>query len=1226
MRRLALGLGLFALLVAAGGCDDETVSPSPPQPADVTGPDGTAADGTSDGTGADAADDTGVTGDTADVGDAEETSPPTPTLRCLIRLRTGTSPFGPPAAVTLSVADEPNSYAASPGFQVDFIAETRNVVQGQPSRLVINGAAFGGPKNVVVNGDVGEAQFLNVTVPGGVTLVTLEVDTRAGTTLSCTPTQFTLDTPTCGAQLLPTAETCAQVDAAPGMPGFQVRFTVKNPDKSCDRARVRWTVGGVETLSDPIPLTADGAADVLVTVSDQSALDGLQVTASAVVEDSGDASRQGESAPATYTVDSTAPVVQILSPVAKLIGLDDDANQDPSDGIQVVVTGTVEGLAPGGDLQVQASGQTAVAAQITGATPPYDWQATIDFAASGVYQVTATGTDACGNGDTAAIVGLTVSTTRAALSILTPSDGAVLLAKDSGPGGDTLVYDTTFVVAADPIEPPVRLSILCGDAAPGAPDPVVVGSLLVDAASGDGSYVVPVLIDISGGGAIRRCHVRDDAVNPSESTAVELTIGLPAPILVIGSPADDLVTNETVVAVSGAATHLAGQYGRLTLNTQAGVTVYGDVLAGPFIGAESFAFNAWLRADGTQTGTPVPDGRYVLTVDALDDVGNAASATPGSKTTLALRKDTTAPTLVLVQPQSGPLDPMAVPDSSPNPGYQAQVVVAVSDGGFEAGVQVCLSLDGDPVACAAVPVGSTAVAFPAVTLQPGPNTLTVTGTDDAGNVAAPVSATPDLQLDVPAVKVVSPAGGLVTAFDVFDLVARVTAPGGAPALGATVSLLADGQPVTAVAADGGDGLYTFTGVPIPGTGTYSFVVRAEVDGATGFSAPVAVTKKIDLPSIAFVSALQGAQLTKASPLCSAGKADCELTVTCDTLNVEAGSPATLTVDCGGGATSKGAQVIGNKATFAGVLLANNATCTLECSVTDLAGQTATSGPNTLTVDRTAPILSLFLKPGADLHRRRVGGGGLPVHGRPAGLGAGGRAEGHGERHGGERRAADAGANARRRDPGRYAPDRDATSGDVPAGDRDVPGHRDRRDRQPRRTALQDRGDHQRAADRAALPARLHRAQGVRDRRRLLRPGDLLGRRLHTALEQLVPEVLPGGHQRRAHHAATEPAHLLQRRQRARGRPRLRHGRIQGGRHHHQHHRHQGRDAVHDPGRAPRVHRGGAGRRTGCMDQLAGDRPGDLPEGPGDHRHGDPSGELAGRHQRRLPGRREALWQ
>jgi hypothetical protein len=398
----------------------------------------------------------------ATTGDGSDVDPPDAEIACRVRLADGFTDFGPPNELTLTADDEPTEYLNSGGLQFDFRATTRNIDQGQPVTLFINGAQVGAAASVVMaQGSDGISDFANITLSAGEHEIYLDVQTLDGDTLRCEPTTFNVEAAAgqCDVQLLPTAEECLQEDANLNQDGIQQSFVVSNPNGECDTARLRYTIGNVE-LNTNTKALENGQATFTITIG-QEPLNGQKIVVSGVVFKSADpeGSVVESAPPTTFIADSVTPELAITSPLNTQLGLNDDADPE-APGVQITLAGVASGVAADDDIVIEYAG-TEIVVQPSGQGPEYNWQATLDFQESGVYEVTVSSTDECGNKGMTNVE-LTISITASSLMISAPSNGGTLAAKDDDDPQTETLYETDFVVTASGVVTPVTFTVKCG--------------------------------------------------------------------------------------------------------------------------------------------------------------------------------------------------------------------------------------------------------------------------------------------------------------------------------------------------------------------------------------------------------------------------------------------------------------------------------------------------------------------------------------------------------------------------------------------------------------------------------------------------------------------------------------------------------------------------------------------------------------------------------------------
>ena len=319
-------------------------------------------------------------------------------LSCSVGTREGDRPTGQ-GEIVLGFVDEPASHAGTPGFQVDFRARLPKAAVGTRAKLSVAGERVA-ERDLTIDAATGDGTvvFEGVTLPhapAGVTATITfsvageEVDACAGT--------LRIDLGECPVALLPapTGE-CLGEDEDPA-PGFQRRFTVRSVGGGCDRASIVFQVDSDPLQTSAVALDEAGEANFLLTLFPNTvSLNNESVTVTAVVTDSANPAREGRSAASVYDVDTEPPVVTITTPSGAAVTTAQDADEDPANGIQVVVRGTVRGVTPadGAALVLSVDGarvsQTVVDSSGAFAFP------TITLAEEREYTITVSADDSCG--------------------------------------------------------------------------------------------------------------------------------------------------------------------------------------------------------------------------------------------------------------------------------------------------------------------------------------------------------------------------------------------------------------------------------------------------------------------------------------------------------------------------------------------------------------------------------------------------------------------------------------------------------------------------------------------------------------------------------------------------------------------------------------------------------------------------------------------------------------
>jgi hypothetical protein len=463
------------------------------------------------------------------------------------------------------------------------------------------------------------------------------------------------------------------------------------------------------------------------------------------------------------------------------------------------------------------------------------------------------------------------------------------------------------------------------------------------------------------------CQATVSGPNGVTSELVTLVLGVPGPSMVLTAPVSGAKASSAVVTFAGTATGLDGQPFTITVLPAAG----GDaVCQTEASGIAAGVVSAVVDFD-VACGVVVPDGTWVLEIDAVDVYGNALSELAGQPV-VTVQIDRTAPGLARLSP-ADVLDPANVAEhadvapGAQNPGYQAAFEYEMTGEVDADGAEVCLTVNGDALGCEPVDAVTFKASWPIVTLSSGQNAVVAVATDAFGNVTT-ATETVELLLDAPVVKILSPVASLVTAKPTLDVKVSVTdATTGAALMGATLSLLVDGAPSSVVAVANPDGTFTFPAVPLVPDTAVKIQAVAVFSGTEGASGIRMVTYKTTKPTVAISGLTSGQVLTLASTECLGTAANCTLNVKLDTTSAEDGSTATLGVDCvaTSGDKTYTQKVAANAAVMPAVVLIHGGTCVLTPKVVDLAGQLVTGTPVSVSIDRVAPKLLAFINPAGD---------------------------------------------------------------------------------------------------------------------------------------------------------------------------------------------------------------------------------------------------------------------
>lgn len=868
----------------------------------------------------------------------EEVSPPEPEISfCVTTADECASEF----AECLTLDDD--QYPGIAGLQVNINVTSANIAQGTKVELWIDGILVDS-----INKPADEFSFNQITLSHKADGHTLEVRVPGIVNAQLSVCAETGD---CGITVEPSNEGCAEADADLESAGYQMAFTVTSDGTDCDEAWLE--IAGEAVPAEPQELV-DGAAEFVVTMVEGDApLSCQAVEVSAFVSDSNNPERGASLGPFEFTVDDTEPQVTLVEPSSDSVNLllDED---EVLPGIQITVSGTLAEVAS--DDVVELLVDNLEADLTTAGDGTFSFLATL--ADAGPHTLEVRVTDCCEKMGSASKVLIAVFS-DSDLSIAAPGADATLLAKDNGPTGTATSYAIDFTILAPVCEVADVINVECRSDVAGALYQAV-GSLEIAQLDDEWLYSVPVVLNTNelGNSILCRAKVTKDGTLVSDE--LTLTVGLPAPQLVIAEPIDGAMIDPTVLVAAGSAANLVGQVVTVTLSGNAAQSWTTPASGNGFL----------LEVAAAE----LPEGLYNLTVDATDIYGNVASEQDGSMTSVSVILDSEAPLLSFVSPVDGETcTPPACADTVDDgvvPGHQHEVVLLVDGEADPEGVEVCLVANDVPQLPCATPAenaGQWQATFFGVTLLTGANKLVATATDSLGHATGDVVANVTLDIDAPRVTFDVPSKDLVTGTEPVSVVVAVSSPDEAiDHVDAIVTLYVGGEEYdTSIAGPGGQYTFAVSGL----TPNVPTLLQA---GAThpsyalaGFSDVRKATLKDTAPGISIDSPADDTTLNLAAIGCAPGVSGCKLNVGCTTTNVEDGQNATLTASCGAaGEVNATGKVTSNLVTFKAVTLPDNATCILVATVTDAVGQEASSNAVTLTIDRTAPAVSFSFPPTA----------------------------------------------------------------------------------------------------------------------------------------------------------------------------------------------------------------------------------------------------------------------
>jgi len=377
---------------------------------------------------------------------------------------------------------------------------------------------------------------------------------------------------------------------------------------------------------------------------------------------------------------------------------------------------------------------------------------------------------------------------------------------------------------------------------------------------------------------------------------------------------------------------------------------------------DSATVNVSIAGTSTQTGTatcaggswaysPGPtlsDGSYQVTASQSDAAGNT-----GTSTTQTVNVDGTAPVVTLLSANStNGTFPLSTNTSVTTVGGACGTAA-----GDSATVNVSVTGASNENGTAACNAGSWAYTMTNPFAAAGTYNVTATQTDAATNSGSSGAKSVIVDLTAPAVGLTQ-VNGTARTFPYLTN-ASVTTVGGTCGTAAgdstTINVAVTGAGTQAGAANCSGGTWTFAASPSLSTsGTYS-ITATQLDAATnvGTSGAQSVTLDTTAPVVTLTTVNGNAATFPLSTNATA-------TTVGGACGTASGDSATVTVAVTGASTQSGTATCNSGAwtrTFATSLSANG-TYNVTATQTDTAGNTGSSGTKAITVDKTAPAVTL----------------------------------------------------------------------------------------------------------------------------------------------------------------------------------------------------------------------------------------------------------------------------
>ena len=644
---------------------------------------------------------------------------------------------------------------------------------------------------------------------------------------------------------------------------------------------------------------------------------------SATATQSDTASNVGTSGAQAITVDKTLPVVTLttVNGTARTFPFLTNVVGTTVGGTCGVTSGDAATVA----VSVTGAGSENGAAACTAGTWTYTFVSSL--AVNGAYSLTATQSDAAGNAGTSGAKTVTVDTTAPVVTLTTVNGTA-----------RAFPYTTNATVTT--------VGGACGTA---AGDPATVSVSITGASTQSGTapcsagvwtFTPTTALSANGAYSITATQT-DTATNTGTSGAQSITINTAAPTVTLttvngGVRTFPFNTNATVTTLGGACTTAAG------VNPTVSVAILG---ASTQNGTAACAAGAWTF---TPTTALSADGSYAITATQSDTASNVG--TSGAQSIVV---DKTLPVVALT----------SVNGTARTFPYISNTTVTAVGGtcgaaiGDSATVSVSITGASTQSGTAACTAGTWTFTPTTALSADGAYTITATQTDAAANTGTTGAKAITVDQTLPIVTLTTVNGTART----FPLSINVTATAVGGACGtaagdaATVAIAVTGSATQNGTAPCTAGAWTYTFAPaFSSSGTYN-VTATQTDTAanTGTSGAKAITVQTSAPTVT-VTAVNGTART--FPYTT----NATVTNVGGACTIAAGVSTTISVSITGASTQSGtATCTGSAWTFTPTTaFSTDGVYLVTATQSDSASNVGTSGAQSITVDKTAPVVTL----------------------------------------------------------------------------------------------------------------------------------------------------------------------------------------------------------------------------------------------------------------------------
>jgi peptidoglycan/xylan/chitin deacetylase (PgdA/CDA1 family) len=637
-------------------------------------------------------------------------------------------------------------------------------------------------------------------------------------------------------------------------------------------------------------------------------------TYTAIASQSNSAGNTGTTAPVTFTVDTSGPVVAVTAPV--------DGARLTTATPQVAGTGSAAVDASSVRVSVYA-GSTASGTPVQTATATVagdgTWSTNLTALGDGTYTLQAAQTDGSGNVGTSAAVTFSVKTNAPAVTVTSPGDGSTVSSATPTVGG------AAGTAAGDSSQ--VTLQVYAGASATGTPVQTAVATV----ANGAWSVVASRLTD---GVYTAQATQTDSSGNTGTSSPVSFTVDTTAPVVAIAQPTDGATVKTAKPTLAGTADGSS----QVTAWIYAGTTATGSPLQ---TAVASVANGAW----STAVSTALTDGVYTTQASESDSAGNTGTSAPVTFTV-----DTSGPAVTVTAPVAGAKLTSATPQVA---GTGSSAVDASS---VRVSVYAGSTASGTPAQTGTATVAGDGTWSTNLTaLGDGTYTLQAAQTDGSGNVGTSPAVTFSIKTSAPAVTLTSPADGstVKTATPTVSGAAGTAAGDSSQVtLQVYAGSTATGTPVQTAVATVANGAWSVVASRLT-DGVYTAqATQTDSSGNTGTSSTATFTVDTSGPTVAITAPANGASLNTVTP---------QVTGT----GSPAGDASTVRLSVYAGSTASGTPTQTATATVAGagtwstnLTALSDGTYTLQAAQTDGSGNVGTSPAVTFIIKTSAPAVTL----------------------------------------------------------------------------------------------------------------------------------------------------------------------------------------------------------------------------------------------------------------------------